>query len=146
MGIVGTACFLLLIATTTIHYELLRLFTAILPRLPIPPRLQLVFLIIGAFGAHFVEILLYGVGYFLLATHFDVGSMGMAGPLPFTRCLYFSAETFTTLGYGDVVPHGDLRLLAGLEALNGMLLIGWTASYTYLSMSRVWGIGSTPEK
>lgn len=52
--------------------------------------------------------------------------MGDPGPLPFSRCLYFSAETFTTLGYGDVVPHGDLRLLAGIEALNGLLLIGWT--------------------
>jgi hypothetical protein len=64
--------------------------------------------------------------------------MGDAGPLPFTRCLYFSAETYTTLGYGDVLPHGDLRLLAGMQALNGMLLIGWTASYTYLSMERLW--------
>jgi hypothetical protein len=42
------------------------------------------------------------------------------------------------LGYGDVLPHGDLRLLAGLEALNGILLIGWTASYTFLSMERFW--------
>lgn len=58
-----------------------------------------------------------------------------------TAALYFSAETYTTLGYGDVLPHGDLRLLAGLEALNGMLLIGWTASYTYLSMERFWGRG-----
>ena len=24
------------------------------------------------------------------------------------------------------------------QALNGMLLIGWTASYTYLSMERLW--------
>jgi len=25
-----------------------------------------------------------------------------------------------------------------MQALNGMLLIGWTASYTYLSMERLW--------
>ncbi|MGJ7914511.1 potassium channel family protein [Massilia sp. LXY-6] len=139
MEIAAAACLFLLVATTVIHYEVLRLLTAGLPFLRIRPRVQLVLVIIGAFGAHFVEILLYGAAYYLLATVFDIGHMGNPGPLPFTRCLYFSAETYTTLGYGDVLPHGDLRLLAGLEALNGMLLIGWTASFTYLSMERFWG-------
>ncbi|ALK98646.1 hypothetical protein AB595_09790 [Massilia sp. WF1] len=141
MEIAAAACLLLLVATTVIHYEVLRLLTAGLPFLRIRPRVQLVFVIIGAFGAHFLEILLYGGAYYLLATAFHIGSMGEPGPLPFTRCLYFSAETYTTLGYGDVLPHGDLRLLAGLEALNGMLLIGWTASYTFLSMQQLWGRG-----
>jgi hypothetical protein len=139
MEIAAAACLLLLLATTVIHYEVLRLLTAALPALRIRPRVQLVFVIIGAFGAHFVEILLYGAAYYVLAAAFHIGSMGNPGPLPFTRCLYFSAETYTTLGYGDVLPHGDLRLLAGLEALNGMLLIGWTASYTFLAMERLWG-------
>jgi hypothetical protein len=141
MNIAAATCLFLLVATTFIHYEVLRLLTAGLPALHIRPRLQLVFVIVGAFGAHFIEILLYGVAYWLLATVFHIGSMGDPGPLPFTRCLYFSAETYTTLGYGDVLPHGDLRLLAGLEALNGMLLIGWTASFTFLSMERFWNSG-----
>jgi hypothetical protein len=142
MEIAALTCLFLLVATTFIHYEVLRLLTAALPALRIRPRLQLIFVILGAFGAHFMEILLYGGAYWLLATVFHIGSMGDPGPLPFTRCLYFSAETYTTLGYGDVLPHGDLRLLAGLEALNGMLLIGWTASYTFLSMERFWGPGA----
>jgi hypothetical protein len=138
MEIAALTCLFLLVATTVIHYEVLRLLTACLPILRIRPRMQLIFVILGAFCAHFLEILLYGGAYWLLATVFDIGNMGNPGPLPFTRCLYFSAETYTTLGYGDVLPHGDLRLLAGLEALNGMLLIGWTASYTFLSMERFW--------
>ena len=141
MEIAAATCLFLLVATTVIHYEVLRLLTAALPVLRIRPRVQLIFVIIGAFAAHFIEILLYGAAYYVLATRFDVGSMGQPGPLHFSRCLYFSAETYTTLGYGDVLPHGDLRLLAGLEALNGMLLIGWTASYTFLSMERFWGRG-----
>jgi len=139
MLIAAAACLFLLVATTFIHYEVLRLLTVALPFLHVRPRLRLVFVILGAFCAHFAEILLYGLAYWLLASQLDIGSMGQPGPLPFSRCLYFSAETYTTLGYGDVLPHGDLRLLAGLEALNGMLLIGWTASYTYLSMERFWG-------
>jgi hypothetical protein len=138
MAIVAGSCVLLLILTTVFHYEVLRLLSRFLPASRIPPRMQLVVVILVAFAAHFADILLYGLAYQLLAGVVHVGSMGTPGPLPFTRCLYFSAETYTTLGYGDVVPHGDLRLLAGLEALNGMLLMGWTASYTYLSMERLW--------
>jgi hypothetical protein len=138
MAIVAGAGALLLILTTVFHYEVLRLLSRVLPASRIPPRMQLVFVIIAAFAAHFADIVLYGAAYYLLAGMPHVGSMGAPGVLPFTRCLYFSAETYTTLGYGDVLPHGDLRLLAGLEALNGMLLMGWTASYTYLSMERLW--------
>jgi hypothetical protein len=50
----------------------------------------------------------------------------------------FLAETYTSLGYGDVVPRGDVRLLAGIEALNGLLLIGWSVSYTFIAMERFW--------
>ena len=42
------------------------------------------------------------------------------------------------LGFGDVVPIGAIRLLAGTEALNGLLMIGWTASYAYITMERFW--------
>jgi hypothetical protein len=138
MEIAAATCLFLLVATTVIHYEVLRLLTAALPALGVRPRVQLIFVILGAFVAHFIEIMLYGAAYYVLATWFGVGSMGQSGALHFSRCLYFSAETYTTLGYGDVLPHGDLRLLAGLEALNGILLIGWTASYTFLSMERFW--------
>jgi hypothetical protein len=141
MEIAALTCLILLVATTVIHYEVLRLLTAGLHTLEIRPRRQLIFVIIGAFGAHFIEILLYGAAYYLLVNVFQIGNMGGPGPLSFTRCLYFSAETYTTLGFGDVLPHGDLRLLVGLEALNGMLLIGWTASFTFLSMQRFWGRG-----
>jgi hypothetical protein len=138
-------CLLLLVVTTVIHYEVLRFLSALrflkllLPRMGMRPRVQLIAVIFGAFAAHIIEIMIYGLAYFLLATEFDVGTMGQTNTLPFSLCVYFSAETFTSLGYGDVVPHGDLRLLAGMEALNGLLLIGWTGSYTYITMQRVWG-------
>ena len=66
------------------------------------------------------------------------GSLGPADGPAWTTALYFSAETFTSLGYGDVVPTGPLRALPGFEALNGLLLIGWTASYTYVAMQHFW--------
>jgi hypothetical protein len=52
--------------------------------------------------------------------------------------VYFSITTFTTLGIGDVYAHGPLRLVAGVESLNGLVLIGWSASFTYITMEKVW--------
>jgi len=52
----------------------------------------------------------------------------------------FSAETYTTIGLGDTYPLGPLRLITGIEALNGLLLIGWSASFTYLAMQKFWNI------
>ena len=40
-----------------------------------------------------------------------------------------------------ILPVGPVRLVAGAEALNGLLLIGWSASYAYLAMERFWDGG-----
>jgi hypothetical protein len=126
MILIAAVCALLVVSTTAIHYEVLRGLSAGLPRLRIPSRGKLLVVIFATFLAHAVEILLYAVAVYLLG-HFS-----------FNVSLYFSAETYTSLGYGDVVPTGDLRLLAGVEALNGLLLIGWSASYTFIAMERFW--------
>ena len=34
----------------------------------------------------------------------------------------------------DIYPIGDIRLLASIEALNGLLLVAWSGSFTYLAM------------
>jgi len=45
----------------------------------------------------------------------------------FDTSLYFSMVTYTTVGYGDVVlPDKQWRLLGGLEALTGSLMLCWS--------------------
>jgi hypothetical protein len=39
-----------------------------------------------------------------------------------------------------------MRLVSGVEALNGLLLIGWSASFTYLAMERYWPLHGGPKK
>lgn len=135
---VAAFCLMLLVATTIVHYEVLRLLSIGLPALRMPARPKLIIVILGTSMAHAVEIVLYGLVFYLLAGWLGVGTLGDPAHLSFPRCLYFSAETYSSLGYGDIVPTGSLRLLAGVEALNGLLLIGWTASYLYISMERLW--------
>ena len=42
----------------------------------------------------------------------------------FLTCLYYSVVTFTTLGYGDIVPLGAARAVAAGEAFIGAFTIG----------------------
>ncbi len=133
------ACLALVVLTTLLHYEALRGISAVLPKLHMDPRARLIVVILGTFAAHALEITLYAATIYLLVHGLAVGALGTAGGPGWTTALYFSAETFTSLGYGDVVPQGALRALAGVEALNGLLLIGWTASYTFVAMQHFWG-------
>jgi voltage-gated potassium channel Kch len=104
----------------------------------IKPRARLIVVILVAFVAHLIEIALYALAIYGLVRFGGLGSLGDPSRFSLDVSLYFSAETYTSLGYGDVVPGGALRLLAGVEALNGLLLIGWSASYTYIAMERFW--------
>lgn len=96
-----------------------------------------------AFIAHGIEIVLYGLAVFGLIHFADVGTLKGPGGSSLANCMYLSAETYSSLGFGDVVPLGSIRLVAGVEALNGLLLIGWTASYAYIAMERFWSIGNS---
>ncbi len=138
MVLIGAFCVILLVLTTVIHYEMLRALAVGLPMLHMPARAKLIIVIVGAFFAHIAEIFLYASAFYVLARYLNAGTLGEVSRFSMTLCLYFSTETFTSLGYGDIVPGGALRLLAGLESLNGLLLIGWSASYTYIAMERFW--------
>jgi len=138
MLIVGALCTVLLVLTTVIHYEALHALSAGLPAIAVPARAKLIVVIFGAFFAHAAEIVLYAVAIYVLVRYLGLGTLGESDRFSLSASLYFSAETYTSLGYGDVIPTGDLRLLAGVEALNGLLLIGWSASYTYIAMERFW--------
>ena len=138
MLIVSIASLVLIALTTLIHYEVLRGLHVGLPRLRIPVRTKLLVVIFGALLAHAAEIALYAIALFMLIHYIDVGNLSGEKTTTFLDCFYFSAETYTSLGLGDIAPLGPVRLLAGVEALNGLLMIAWSASFTYLSMEKFW--------
>ncbi|MEO5700580.1 MAG: potassium channel family protein [Casimicrobiaceae bacterium] len=144
MLVVVLSCVVLVALTTLIHYEVLHYVHATLPRVAIRNQTKLLLVMFAAFAAHAVEIALYGVTLFGLVRYGGVGDLSSHGGLALVNSLYFSAETYTSLGFGDLVPVGPVRLLAGTEALNGLVLIGWTASYAYIAMERFWTSGGRP--
>jgi voltage-gated potassium channel Kch len=51
--------------------------------------------------------------------------------------LYFSAVTYTTTGYGDVVLPQEWRMIGAVEALTGILMCGWSTGFFFALVSRV---------
>jgi len=50
---------------------------------------------------------------------------------------YFSAVTYTTTGYGDLVLPQEWRLLGAIEALTGILMCGWSTGFFFAIVSRL---------
>jgi hypothetical protein len=55
----------------------------------------------------------------------------------FNTAFYHSAVNFTTLGYGDIVMSHSWRLLGPLEAANGVLMCGISASGLFAVTDRL---------
>jgi len=51
---------------------------------------------------------------------------------------YFSMVTFTTLGFGDVVLTGPWRMLASIQAANGVIIFGWTTALIFYFIQRIY--------
>lgn len=88
--------------------------------------LAMITTVLGILGVMTVEVWLWASAYMVTGS-FD----------NFQTALYFSTVTFSTLGYGDIVPHAEWRLFAGLEGINGFLLIGWSTAYLVAAGTRV---------
>ena len=129
----------LMLSCSWIHYEVLRLLCISLPRArAIKNQAKVMAAIAGAMVSHLLQIALYAGAYYLLRDRFGLGSFGGQFQDAFSSFAYFSAETYTSLGMGDIFPTGGLRLFTGIETLTGLLMLGWTASFTYIEMQRYW--------
>ena len=120
-----------------IHYEALYRLTRWLPKLNMPHRYRIVLGVLGGLIAHAIEVWVFAYGYYVqLARNWGSFEGNFDGK--FMDCVFFSFTAYTTLGFGDIVPLGDVRYLSGIEALTGLVLITWTASFFYLEMERDW--------
>lgn len=86
--------------------------------------------VIVAIGLHTLQILVWAVSYLILLPE--------GGLQTLEEALYFSFITFTSLGYGDITLDVGWRLLSGIEALSGILLLGWTTALIFAVVQRTW--------
>ncbi len=123
-----------------LHYEFLSQLTVRMPKMKVRPRFKIVFGVFGALIAHAIEIWIFAFAYCFMHRADAWGSLegNFTGSL--MDCAYFSFTTFTTLGFGDITPRGDIRYLVGIESLTGLVLITWTASFLFFEMQRFWDL------
>ena len=98
-----------------------------------PARLLLA--LYGLGGAHILEAGLYAIG-FSLGDNLGIGGFEQEDVNSFMDVFYFSLVNYSSLGLGDIYPTGHFRFLAGVEALNGFLLISCSASTIFLVVTR----------
>lgn len=130
-------CIILTIAVL-IHAEMLYRLSIIVPTLRIAAHLNVVLSVFGVLIAHIIEVWLFTFAYFLLMTLDDYGTLIGSFNGSLMDLSYFSFTTYTSLGIGDIEPIGHIRFLVGLEALTGLVLITWSASFLYLKMQASW--------
>ena len=120
-----------------VHYEVLRFLSAYVPKLGLAVRVKVLVVVLGCFVAHTIEVWLYALSYMLISRT-GLGSLKGQVEGDFADYLYFSATSYSTLGFGDVYPIGALRLISGVEGINGLFLIAWSTSFTYFVMDKLW--------
>ena len=132
----ATITAVLILLSVGVHYEALSLTSNAVRGINLNHRIRVAFAVLAALGAHFFEVILFAIGWKILLAA-GVARLSIESP-SLIEILYFSSSTYTSLGYGDIVPLGNAGLLAGAESLTGLVLIAWTASFTYFEMHAFW--------
>ena len=135
LGLIGSALIAITVVihavgTTTWVRHLARQYAAV----PIANNKQAIAILIKTvlivFALHAIEIMVWAGAYQVLLPLRELGS--------FEQAVYFSFVTFTTLGYGDITLSEGWRVLSGIEALNGILLVGWTTALIFSVVQAIW--------
>jgi hypothetical protein len=137
---------LLALLSILLHYEVLYKLNTTMSKLRhIHARYKVLIAVGVIFIAHIVEIWIFALGYYVMVHYpeigYFVGTISDHGLL--LDSVYLSFITFTTVGYGDIVINGYLRYLTGIEALTGLILITWSASFLFIEMQKYWGSQSS---
>lgn len=75
-------------------------------------------LVLGLFAIHGVEIWLYAALYLVMGDMPDLQS-----------AVYFSTITYGTIGYDDEGVSASWQLIAAIEGINGVILLGWSTAF-----------------
>ena len=78
---------------------------------------------------HLAEMVIWAAAYALVGLFSD-----------FETSLYYSLKSYTTVGYGDVLPAAKWRLLGPIEAAVGILMLGWSTGVIVAAVQRIYSM------
>lgn len=99
--------------------------------------------VLGLLLLHLLEVAMWASFFYLKGCFQDVQDS-----------VYFSLITYATVGYGDLVLTREWRVLAGVEALAGVMMMSWSTAIligyierVYSRLADVWDDGqlNTPD-
>ena len=83
-------------------------------------------IVLALIAVHFLEIWLFGLLYYLVDA--TVG---------FREALYVSTISYSTVGYNDAYITADWRMVAALESILGVILLGWSTAFFVRVLGRL---------
>ncbi len=128
---------LMIVATTLFHFEALRFLAGVVGRSARASYATVISLLGGVIAIHVAEIALYAFIYGAGSGFLQLGSLVGERAVTSLDFFYFAAETYSTLGYGDILPTGQLRVIASIEPLNGLMLLAWSGSFLFVLIQDV---------
>jgi hypothetical protein len=84
------------------------------------------FVILGLFALHGIEIWLYAFLY-----------LGIGSVVGLREAVYFSTITYGAIGYSDAAMAERWRLVSAIEGINGIILIGWSTAFFVTLVTRM---------
>jgi hypothetical protein len=105
----------LLLSLTGLHLRFLKTAWVRLNRLLVPLGI-----VLALFVVHGLEIWLYAVAYLMLGLQPNLEA-----------ALYVSTSTYSSLGEAGALLGPNWRVTGVLEAVNGLLLIGWSTAFLF---------------
>lgn len=100
-----------------------------------PSAWRLIRVAAGIVVLHLAQILLWAAFYAISGAMKD-----------FATAAYFSAVTYTTTGYGDLVLPEEWRLVGGVEALTGILMCGLSTGMFFAVFSKIFRLSEGNSK
>ncbi len=94
--------------------------------LSVPGVLMMMVVVLALFALHGAEIWLYAALYMRLGAIDDVRT-----------AVYFSTQTYAAIGFGDDAMQTNWHLVAAIEGINGLLLLGWSTAFFVTMMGRL---------
>ena len=131
---------ILVLVTSSLFYEILGIALKVVAKHDLRNRPLMMFLVVAVFSAHTVAVWIYGTVYWVMVHTFGAEPLSGIAHDNFFGYIYFSAATYSSLGIGDVFPHGAMQFITGVQVLNGLVLIGWSVTATYFAVQKLWDV------
>jgi hypothetical protein len=95
------------------------------------PIWMLIRLVSLLLALHLLEMAVWAAAFSLVGLFSD-----------FETSLYYSLKSYTTVGYGDVLPPISWRMLGPIEAAIGVLMLGWSTGIIVAAVQRMYNTRS----